>query len=60
MPQTPMQDHAGELFERERERFEDVKGFLDANGEASVCGRRSPNWQAGKPNLQKVGHHQKK
>jgi len=39
MPEIPIRDHAEKLLERERERFEDVKGFLDANGEASVRSR---------------------
>ncbi len=36
MPETPLRDDVQRFLERERQRFEDVKGFLDANGEASA------------------------
>jgi hypothetical protein len=36
MLESPMQDDAEKLIERERQRFEDVKEFLAATGEASA------------------------
>src|ERR1700691_1137025 len=39
MSERQMQDDTKRLIERERQKFEDVNGFLDANGEASARSR---------------------